>query len=264
MPKNYGVERNILKNLKNRELTETELVKLVIEETESTSEDSALKLVKRYLARNVLAGKIDVVGYDLKIFNKKIEEMVSEGKIKEPNELPRKGMIFTAIDHDPFEILLLMDSIEKNNDQLALKKLKRIFKKKIKEMDEIKHRNWIDMELDVKHRDLNEEEVIILAVMKELQPERKTNIVSTPKKEEIRDYIKRVKKGDLTISEEFKKDYKNLKLWYFKSEGPKSIFDLPLMTLNRDYLFKDGEMDPVKFLNHHGFFEQKRKRFGKS
>lgn len=254
-----SIEKVVKESLKKNAFTIDELINIVLNQKESDSEPSAKKSVINYVYRNMRSHKVDVIGYDFSVFNPKIEKSIRKNKKYIPTSFPYEGIIFAWIEVSPFEIMTLLELVE-NGDEKARKRLKAIFKDKIRESDEMNHRKWIDMKLDVDSRHLSEEEIIILAVMLELQPKLKTSArLFNVERSEISEYIKRVKKGELAISNEFKEEYMGKILWFFKSEGPKTIFDVPFMTLNRDYIFEENKMDTVEFLNRHGFFKQEKK-----
>ena len=94
MTKKKGPKEIILEELKNSELSKKNLFEILKHKTKPASDESGRKTLDKYLYELLRDNEIDVIGYDLKIYNERISKMVAKGKITPINNLLSEGMIF--------------------------------------------------------------------------------------------------------------------------------------------------------------------------
>ena len=147
MPRLSGAEVIIVEELEKGELSKERLSEIV-KERAKLAPDGAKKTIDRHLYDLLKNRTIDVLGYDLSVIENRIGEMVKKGKII--RNVPAEGMVFVLLKLNHLDTLILVKDLETPNGIKSLKKVKEIFKSKIRNMEDIKENEWIKKEDTVK------------------------------------------------------------------------------------------------------------------
>jgi len=147
MPKLSGAEDIIVEELEKGELSKERLSEIV-KERAKLAPDGAKKTIDRHLYDLLKNRTIEVLGYDLSVIENRIGEMVKNGKII--RNVPAEGMVFVLLKLNHLDTLILIKNLETPNGVESLKKVKAIFKSKIRNMEDIKKYEWIKKENVVK------------------------------------------------------------------------------------------------------------------
>lgn len=126
MPKNYKLKESIIQTLDEQELSKKELLGHIIKNSEMNISD---KTFNESLMNLLKDGKICMIGYDFGIYQ----------DVKRIQSIRPDGIIFSLVKTDFFEIESLIKKLDSGNEdevKNASYKLKRIFRKKIKELEE--------------------------------------------------------------------------------------------------------------------------------
>lgn len=125
MPRNYKLKELILEALDERELSKRELLGHIMRNSHTNISDKTFNESLMNLLRD---GKICMIGYDFAIYQ----------DVKRIQSIRPDGIIFSLVKTDFFEIESLikkLDSINEDEVKNASYKLKRIFRNKIKELE---------------------------------------------------------------------------------------------------------------------------------
>lgn len=126
MPRNYKLKESILQTLDESELSKKELLGHIMRNSQMNISD---KTFNESLMNLLKEGKICMIGYDFGIYH----------DVKRVQSIRPDGIIFSLVKTDFFEIESLIKKLESGNEdevKTSSYKLKRIFRNKIKEMEE--------------------------------------------------------------------------------------------------------------------------------
>lgn len=126
MPRNYKLKELILQALDEKELSRKELLGYIMRNSKMNISD---KTFNESLMNLLKEGKICMIGYDFGIYH----------DVKRIQSIRPDGIIFSLVKTDFFEIESLIKKLGSGNEEEvknASYKLKRIFRKKIKELEE--------------------------------------------------------------------------------------------------------------------------------
>lgn len=126
MPRNYKLKESILHALDEKELSRKELLGYIMRNSKMNISD---KTFNESLMNLLKEGKICMIGYDFGIYQ----------DVKRIQSIRPDGIIFSLVKTDFFEIESLIKKLGSGNEEEvknASYKLKRIFRKKIKELEE--------------------------------------------------------------------------------------------------------------------------------
>lgn len=126
MPRNYKLKELILEELDNREMSKKELLGNIIKDSEINISD---KTFNESLMNLLKEGKICMIGYDFDVYH----------GVKRIQSIRPDGIIFSPVKTDFFEIETLLKKLESTDEdevKNASYKIKRIFRNKIKELEE--------------------------------------------------------------------------------------------------------------------------------
>lgn len=125
MPRNYKLKELILETLDEKELSKKELLGYIMSNSHINISD---KTFNESLMTLLKDGKICMIGYDFNIYN----------DVKRIQSIRPDGIIFSLVKTDFFEIESLIKKLESGNEddvRNASYKLKRIFRKKMNELE---------------------------------------------------------------------------------------------------------------------------------
>jgi len=126
MPRNYKLKEAILQALDEKELSRKELLGYIMRNSKMNISD---KTFNESLMNLLKEGKICMIGYDFGIYH----------DVKRIQSIRPDGIIFSLVKTDFFEIESLIKKLDSGNEEevrTASYKLRRIFRNKIKEMEE--------------------------------------------------------------------------------------------------------------------------------
>ncbi len=126
MPRNYKLKEAILQALDEKELSRKELLGYIMRNSKMNISD---KTFNESLMNLLKEGKICMIGYDFGIYH----------DVKRIQSIRPDGIIFSLVKTDFFEIESLIKKLDSGNEdevKTASYKLRRIFRNKIKEMEE--------------------------------------------------------------------------------------------------------------------------------
>ena len=126
MPRNYKLKEAILQALDEKELSRKELLGYIMRNSKMNISD---KTFNESLMNLLKEGKICMIGYDFGIYH----------DVKRIQSIRPDGIIFSLVKTDFFEIESLIKKLDNGNEdevKTASYKLRRIFRNKIKEMEE--------------------------------------------------------------------------------------------------------------------------------
>ena len=126
MPRNYKLKESILQALDEKELSRKELLGHIMRNSKMNISD---KTFNESLTNLLKEGKICMIGYDFGIYH----------DVKRIQSIRPDGIIFSLVKTDFFEIESLIKKLDSGNEEevrTASYKLRRIFRNKIKEMEE--------------------------------------------------------------------------------------------------------------------------------
>ena len=126
MPRNYKLKEAILQALDEKELSRKELLGYIMRNSKMNISD---KTFNESLMNLLKEGKICMFGYDFGIYH----------DVKRIQSIRPDGIIFSLVKTDFFEIESLIKKLDSGNEdevKTASYKLRRIFRNKIKEMEE--------------------------------------------------------------------------------------------------------------------------------
>lgn len=126
MPRNYKLKELILETLDEKELSKKELLGFIMSNSHINISDKTFNESLMNLLRD---GKVCMIGYDFGIYN----------DVKRIQSIRPDGIIFSLVKTDFFEIESLIKKLESGKEEdvrNASYKLKRIFRNKIKELEE--------------------------------------------------------------------------------------------------------------------------------
>lgn len=126
MPRNYKLKESILQALDEKELSRKELLGHIMRNSKMNISD---KTFNESLMNLLREGKICMIGYDFGIYH----------DVKRIQSIRPDGIIFSLVKTDFFEIESLIKKLDSGNEdevKTASYKLRRIFRNKIKEMEE--------------------------------------------------------------------------------------------------------------------------------
>jgi len=140
MPKKYNIKEFILKILEEKELSKKKILEEIREKSDRLI---SVKTLNETLMGLLKERKVDISGYDFDIY---------EG-IKRIQSIKPDGIIFSLVKTDPIEINILLKQLESNNlDEVkkASDILKRAFKRKIREIEDLEDKAWKELNRKVK------------------------------------------------------------------------------------------------------------------
>lgn len=126
MPRNYKLKESILQTLDEKELSRKELLGYIMRNSKMNISD---KTFNESLMTLLKDGKVCMIGYDFGIYH----------DVKRIQSIRPDGIIFSLVKTDFFEIESLINKLDSGNEEEvknASYKLRRIFRKKIKELEE--------------------------------------------------------------------------------------------------------------------------------
>jgi hypothetical protein len=126
MPRNYKLKEAILQALDEKELSRKEFLGYIMRNSKMNISD---KTFNESLMNLLKEGKICMIGYDFGIYH----------DVKRIQSIRPDGIIFSLVKTDFFEIESLIKKLDSGNEdevKTASYKLRRIFRNKIKEMEE--------------------------------------------------------------------------------------------------------------------------------
>ena len=126
MPRNYKLKEAILQVLDEKELSRKDLLGYIKKNSKMNISD---KTFNESLMNLLKEGKICMIGYDFGIYH----------DVKRIQSIKPDGIIFSLVKTDFFEIESLIKKLDSGNEEevrTASYKLRRIFRNKIKEMEE--------------------------------------------------------------------------------------------------------------------------------
>ena len=126
MPRNYKLKELILEELDKRELSKKELLSHIIKNSDINISD---KTFNESLMNLLKEGKICMIGYDFDVYH----------GVKRIQSIRTDGIIFSPVKTDFFEIETLIKKLESTDEEEVKNssyKIKRIFRNKIKELEE--------------------------------------------------------------------------------------------------------------------------------
>ncbi len=126
MPRNYKLKELILETLDEKELSKKELLSYIMRNSHMNISD---KTFNESLMNLLKDGKICMIGYDFGIYQ----------DVKRIQSIRPDGIIFSLVKTDFFEIESLIKKLDSGNEEEvknASYKLKRIFRNRIKELEE--------------------------------------------------------------------------------------------------------------------------------
>ena len=257
MPKNYGVKEIIVEELKNSELSKENLFEILKERTNPASDESGKKTLDKYLYELLRDSEVDVVGYDLSIFNERISKMVADGKITPITNIPAEGMIFSLTKCEFNEVLFLIKQLEINDPIRikSLKKIKSLFKNKITEINSSRDSIWRS-QLE------NVESVSVDSFLNSLEEEKlKFDLKEMEGNRLIQLQYDHLEHNIKKLQNILKENKKSI-VWYFKRSpiepglNTKTIREHAfIMSLNIKTIDDEGILTPEEFLKSHGFIK---------
>jgi len=126
MPRNYKLKELILETLDEKELSKKELLGYIMSNSHMNISD---KTFNESLMSLLKDGKLCMIGYDFGIYN----------DVKRIQSIRPDGIIFSLVKTDFFEIESLIKKLDSGNEDEVRNssyKLKRIFRNKIKELED--------------------------------------------------------------------------------------------------------------------------------
>ncbi|MGV8143394.1 MAG: hypothetical protein ACP5OJ_02105 [Methanothermobacter sp.] len=126
MPRNYKLKELILESLDEKELSKKDLLGYIMNNSRVNISD---KTFNESLMTLLKDGKICMIGYDFSIYR----------DVKRIQSIRPDGIIFSLVKTDFFEIESLIKKLDSGNEEEVKNssyKLKRIFRNKLKEMEE--------------------------------------------------------------------------------------------------------------------------------
>lgn len=126
MPRNYKLKELILESLDEKELSKKELLGYIMSNSHMNISD---KTFNESLMNLLKDGKICMIGYDFGIYQ----------DVKRIQSIRPDGIIFSLVKTDFFEIETLIKNLDSGNEdevRNASYKLKRIFRNKIRELEQ--------------------------------------------------------------------------------------------------------------------------------
>jgi len=152
MPKQSNLKDIILKILKNSNLSKKEIKKQLVQLSGKKYSD---KTINEFLFKLLKERKIDVVGYDLSIYD----------GVKRVQSLKSEGIIFTSIKTDVIDIEVMFKNLDSNDPDIvknsynALKKI--FFKRWTKVQPDVEYDIKIDTIYDNLLNYINTQEFVI-------------------------------------------------------------------------------------------------------
>ena len=126
MPRNYKLKELLLESLDEKELSKKDLLGYIMNNSRVNISD---KTFNESLMTLLKDGKICMIGYDFSIYR----------DVKRIQSIRPDGIIFSLVKTDFFEIESLIKKLDSGNEEEVKNssyKLKRIFRNKLKEMEE--------------------------------------------------------------------------------------------------------------------------------
>lgn len=259
MPRKSRAKEIIVEELEKAELSKKKISKIV-KDRAKLSEKRWKKTVDKYLYELLREGIIAVVGYDLTVIDDRIGEMVKEGAII--RNVPAEGMIFALIDLGPIPLTSVINSVlnnlKKGNEDYN--KLREIFTKKIRELEDEYRREW-DVDLkDVSNRKLELNEIIWIEAVYDMQADiqdKPPQIFIKPPNKEIIKYLHKNKEFYNEKFQDILQKYENKRLWYFIDDEP-NIQDVDAIKLFvKNQIFDVNEMAEEDYLIKTGLYKSK-------
>jgi len=145
MPKMYNLRELVLKVLEKKELSRKKLLEEVRWKLDTRVSDKTLNETLMHLLREK---KIDITDYDFDVY----------GEVRRIQSIRADGIVFSLLKTDPIEISILLKQLEsKDLDEVkdASYKLKRVFKRKIREIEEYKEQEWEKLKKKVVYKPLD-------------------------------------------------------------------------------------------------------------
>lgn len=145
MPKMYNLRELVLKVLEKKELSRKKLLEEVRWRLDTRVSDKTLNETLMHLLKEK---KIDITDYDFSVY----------GNVRRIQSIRADGIVFSLLKTDPIEISILLKQLEsKDLDEVkdASYKLKRVFKRKIREIEEYKEQEWEKLKKKVVYKPLD-------------------------------------------------------------------------------------------------------------
>ena len=174
---------------------------------------------------------IEIVDYDFSIY----------GNVAQIQSIKNDGLVFDVVVRSPMEICALMDQLGSKNPEDVInanKKLKRQFKRKYREYEQILKRRWAKRI----HRTYEYSQVELLDILPSELPK------------PINDGKKRIK----TLKDEINKIPDGGKIWFYNPFGMKKPSPVELVRYCDQIVDENGNMDVVQVLNSIGHLKPEK------
>lgn len=253
-----GTKEIIVEELEKDDLSKNKIFEIVIGRTK-LKPDRPERTINKYLYELLDEGIIAVVGFDLDLIDGMVGEMVRKGNINRVNEL---GMVFSLIDIGPIPLTSLINSVLNNlkRANVDYNKLRSIFTKKTKELEDESIREWNTNLKVVKNRKLDFHEMLWIEVILDINNQIKDKpsyTLITPSNKEIKQYLENNKEIYREKAQDITEKYENKLLWYLKDEKPDILQVKAIKTFVDNHILDIGQMTEEDFLIKTGLYQKK-------